>query len=121
MPFSPVNDILSQSTFADACGVSGVGADGDCRFYDPTASGGKVPDFIEFSKGSRDYSIDWNNVAPNVGAAWRPNVENGWLRALLGDPEQATLRAGFSVRLRPSGHGHLHRAVRRQSRQHPAA
>jgi hypothetical protein len=97
MPFTPVNDILSQSTFADACGISGIGGDGDCRFYDPTATGGKVPDFIEFSKGRRDYNIDWNNLAPNVGAAWRPNVESGWLRLLLGDPEQATVRAGFSM------------------------
>ena len=36
MPFQPVNDILSTSTFADACGVSGIGADGDCRFFEPT-------------------------------------------------------------------------------------
>jgi hypothetical protein len=42
----------------------------------------------------------WNNIAPNFGVAWRPNVQNGWLRTLLGDPEQATLRAGYSERQR---------------------
>jgi hypothetical protein len=29
--------------------------------------------------------------------AWRPNVQDGWLRRLLGDPEQATLRGGYSI------------------------
>jgi TonB dependent receptor len=95
-PFTPVNDILSQSTFADACGISGIGGNGDCRFYDPTASGGQVPAFIAFGTGTHNYKTDWNNVAPNVGVAWRPNVQDGWLRALLGDPEQATVRGGYS-------------------------
>jgi len=29
--------------------------------------------------------------------AWRPNVQSGWLRTLLGDPEQATIRGGYST------------------------
>jgi Carboxypeptidase regulatory-like domain/TonB dependent receptor len=95
-PFTPANDILSQSTFTDACGISGIGGNGDCRFYDPTATGGKVPDFVAFGTGSQNYETDWNNIAPNVGVAWRPNAQSGWLRALLGDPEQATVRAGYS-------------------------
>ena len=95
-PFTPVNDILSQSTFLDACGTSGIASNGDCRFNDPTATGGKVPDFVAFGTGTQNYKTDWNNVAPNVGVAWRPNVQGGWGRALLGDPEQATLRAGYS-------------------------
>ncbi len=95
-PFTPVNDILSQSTFADACGISGIGSDGDCRFYRSAATGGKVPDFVAFGTGTQNYKTDWNNVAPNASVAWRPNVQSGWGRALLGDPEQATLRAGYS-------------------------
>ena len=38
-----------------------------------------------------------NNVAPNVSLAWRPNVQDGFLRTLLGDPENAVLRGGYSV------------------------
>jgi hypothetical protein len=68
-----------------------------CRFFTPGASGGKVPEFNQFARGNGGYNTDWNNVAPNVGVAWRPRVESGWLRALLGDPEQATIRAGYSV------------------------
>jgi hypothetical protein len=95
-PFTPVNDILSQSTMADACGISGIGSNGDCNFYDPQASGGKIPEFVAFGTGTQNYKTDWNNVAPNVGVAWRPNVQDGWLRTVLGDPEQATVRAGYS-------------------------
>ena len=117
-PFTPVNDILSQSTLADACGISGIGANGDCRFYNANASGGKVPDFVEFGTGTASYKIDWNNVAPNVGVAWRPNVQGGWLRTLLGDPEQTTVRAGYSVAYDRQGMGGLHQPVRREPRQH---
>jgi hypothetical protein len=99
-PFSPVNDTTSSASLADVCGVSGVGSGGiysSCNFYVPGAGGGKVPEFAHFTVGTRGYNTDWNNVAPNVGVAWRPNVKTGWLRALLGDPEQATIRGGYSV------------------------
>ncbi len=99
-PFSPVNDTMSTASLADVCGVSGMGSGGiysACNFYAPGSGGGKVPEFSQFTSGTRGYNVDWNNVAPNVGAAWRPNVKDGWLRTLLGDPEQATLRAGYSV------------------------
>ena len=52
---------------------------------------------MQYDSGNPGYDTDWNNFAPNVGAAWRPNVQGGWLRALLGDPEQATVRAGYSL------------------------
>ncbi len=99
-PFAPVNDTMSAASLADMCGVSGLGSGGiysACNFYVPGASGGKVPEFAQFTSGTRGYNTDWNNVAPNIGVAWRPNVKTGWLRALLGDPEQATIRGGFSV------------------------
>ena len=49
--------------------------------------------FVQYDKSDPGYNTDWNNLAPNVGVAWRPNVQSGWLRKILGDPEQATLRA----------------------------
>jgi hypothetical protein len=97
MPFQTSNDVLSTATLADACGISGVGANSTCNFFQPGASGGVYPQFIEYSSGTRGYDIDYNNLAPNVGVAWRPNAQTGFWRALLGDPEQATLRAGYSV------------------------
>jgi hypothetical protein len=97
MPFTPVNDIMSQATVADACGISGIAANGECNFFKPGASGGKVPNFVQFSTDTPGYHTDWNNVAPNLGMAWRPNVQRGFMRSVLGDPEQATFRAGYAV------------------------
>jgi Carboxypeptidase regulatory-like domain/TonB dependent receptor-like, beta-barrel len=100
-PFSPINDTMSAVPLADACGISGLG-DGSiynaCNFFAPGANGGKaIPEFVQFTSGTRGYNTDWNNVSPSVGVAWRPQVESGWLRKILGDPEQATLRGGYSV------------------------
>jgi hypothetical protein len=91
---------MSSANLASVCGVSGLGSGGiynACNFFAPGAGGGVTPQFEQFTTGTAGYHIDWNNVAPNVGIAWRPYVETGWLRTILGDPEQATLRAGFSV------------------------
>jgi hypothetical protein len=107
-PFSPLNDTMSVATLADVCGVSGLGDGGlysSCNFFKPGASGGKVPVFSKFASGNGGYNTDWNNVAPNVGVAWRPHVERGWLRKLLGDPEQATIRGGYSVAYERQGFG----------------
>lgn len=108
MPFSPVNDVMTTVTLADMCGISGLGSGGTyskCNFYAPGATGGKYPEFSQFKKGSLGYNTDWNNIAPNIGVAWRPNVRSGWLRALLGDPEQATLRGGYSIAYERQGIG----------------
>lgn len=108
MPFSPTNDTMTTASLADICGVSGIGGGGiynACNFYAPGASGGKVPEFAQFTTGTRGYNTDWNNIAPNLGVAWRPNVQGGWLRALLGDPEQATLRGGYSIAYERQGLG----------------
>lgn len=107
-PFSPLNDTMSVATLADVCGISGLGDGGTysaCRFNTPSASSGKVPVFSQFARGNGGYNTDWNNVAPNIGIAWRPRVESGWLRTLLGDPEQATIRGGYSVAYERQGFG----------------
>jgi hypothetical protein len=108
MPFVPSNDTMTTASLADVCGVSGLGAGGlfsACNFFAPGSSGGKVPEFAQFTSGTRGYNTDWNNLAPNVGVAWRPNVGDEWRRALLGDPEQATLRAGYAVAYERQGIG----------------
>jgi hypothetical protein len=100
MPFSSGNDIMSTVTLESLCGMSGLGPGGTygkCRFNDPGASGGATPQFLRLTKNTLGYNTDWNNIGPSVQVAWRPNVQDGWLRRLLGDPEQATLRGGYSV------------------------
>ena len=56
--------------------------------------------------------------APSVSVAWRPNVQSGFMRTILGDPEQATLRGGYSAVVLAPGPRRVHRPVRRQPRQH---
>ncbi len=94
---TPTNNILSTATLTDLCGISGVGSQYGCKMYDPTASGGSLPTYEQFPQGSPGYHTDWNNVSPSIGFAWRPGVQGGFGRTLLGDPEQATVRAGYSV------------------------
>ena len=100
LPMQPGNDSFSMSTFADLCGRSGLG-DGPggrgCNFFQPGALNGISPTYVQYNSGNPGYDTDWNNFAPNVGAAWRPNVQDGWLRKLLGDPDQATIRGGFAL------------------------
>ncbi|HVZ23045.1 MAG TPA: TonB-dependent receptor, partial [Vicinamibacterales bacterium] len=104
LPWSPSNSILSTATYTDACGISGLNAGGTCNFFQPGASAGQVPAFTQLKKGDTGYKIDWNNFAPSIGFAWRPLVEHGFLRALLGDPDQAVIRGAFSVKYDLEGH-----------------
>jgi Carboxypeptidase regulatory-like domain/TonB dependent receptor len=108
LPFSPSNDIMTAASIESICGISGVGS-GDtynaCNFFNPNARGGVVPQFDQLTKGSSGYKTDWNNVAPNIGLAWQPRRETGFWRKILGDPDQATIRAGYSVAYERQGLG----------------
>ncbi len=99
-PLQPRNDSFSMSSFADLCGRSGLGTGPGgrgCNFFSPSSLSGISPTYVQYNSGAPGYDTDYNNFAPNVGIAWRPNAQEGWLRRLLGDPEQATIRAGFSM------------------------
>ena len=60
-------------------------------------SGVLIPAYDRFEAGMPAHKTNWLDLAPNAGVAWRPNVQNGWLRTLLGDPDQATVRAGYAL------------------------
>jgi hypothetical protein len=105
-PITPLNGNYSTATFADLCGVSGVGSGPDgrgCNIFKPNTLTGQKSQYIQYTTGSKGYKSDYNNIAPNVSAAWRPNAQSGFLRTLLGDPEQATVRAGFSIAYNRNG------------------
>jgi len=107
-PFSARNSTMSAATLASVCGMSGLGDGGmysKCNFLAPGSTGGAVPEFIQLKTGTNGYETDWNNLAPSVSVAWRPNVQAGLLRTLLGDPNQATLRAGWSIAYERQGMG----------------
>jgi hypothetical protein len=96
-PFYTLNDYWSTATLADLCGVSGVGSDGRCNLFQPGLMTGKKPEFVPYTKGTRGYDLDTNNVAPNVGAAWTLGGQSGLLGAILGrTPGDSVIRGGYS-------------------------
>jgi len=98
-PFVSVNDTMSAVTFQSVCGQSGPGANSSafdkCDFFGKKNTG-TVPEYVQLTSNTKGYDTDLNNVAPSISLAWRPNVQSGFLRTLLGDPEQATFRGGYS-------------------------
>ena len=107
-PFQANLSVYSKNTFADLCGVSGTG-DGPggrgCNLFNPGVfnSGGRVPVYELYTAGDPGYNTDYNNIAPNVGIAWQPNVKTGVLRRILGDPEQATVRGSYGIAYNSDG------------------
>ena len=108
-PFSPSNDVMSSVTMADVCGITGVGSGerySRCNFFaQGVQANGVTPSYQQLKGGTEGYKTDKNNFGPSVSVAWRPNVRDGWLRALLGDPDQATLRGGYTVSYERQGMG----------------
>jgi hypothetical protein len=107
-PVVALNSNYSTATMADICGASGLG-DGPggraCNLFRPGVfnAPGAVSQYVQYAANEPGFKTDWNNVAPNISAAWRPNVGTGFLRRVLGDPDQATVRAGFSIAYNRNG------------------
>lgn len=102
LPFTPLSNTWSTASMRDICGVSGEGTGVGgrlCNLYKPGQMPARdvVPQYVKYDPGSPGFNTDYNNFAPNVGIAWRPNVTEGFLRTLLGDPDQATVRGGYSI------------------------
>jgi hypothetical protein len=101
LPFVPVTPTFSTTTLEDLCGISGVGSGPDgraCNLFKPgTLTGKAQPTYIPYTPGDQAYKTNWKNLGYNVGFAWRPNVQSGVLRTILGSPDQATVRAGYSM------------------------
>ena len=83
----------------------------------PARRAAATPEYILLEEGSEGYKTDLNNFAPSASIAWRPDVQSGFLRTLLGDPSQATLRAGYSEAYERQGLTRVHRSLRRQPRR----
>jgi hypothetical protein len=100
-PYTPADNTWSAASMEDICGISGIGSGPDgraCNLFQPGVETGKlIPTYTRFEPGTPAFNTQWTNFAPNVGVAWRPDVQSGWLRTLLGDPEQATVRAGYGL------------------------
>ena len=100
-PIIPTNGVWTTTGVDDMCGPSGLGSGPGgrfCNMFNPGVLNNPtvVPQFDAYTPNTTGYSVDYNNIAPNVGVSWRPNVQSGWLRTFLGDPEVSTISSGFS-------------------------
>jgi hypothetical protein len=102
MPMVATVGRLTGSQLPDICGISGTG-DGvggrQCNLFRPGLFGNPsftASTFAPLSSETKGYNLDTNNFAPSIGVNWRPMIEAGLGRRLLGDPEQATVSGGYS-------------------------
>lgn len=101
---SPEATTYTKADTTALCGVSGTGTgtpgvpySPGCNMFKSGTLPGTVSQYTPFGAGSSMFAASPHNFAPNVGLAWRPGATRGFLRALLGDPSQATIRVGFSM------------------------
>jgi len=102
LPMVAKTGAFTAITTEHACGASGFGNGPDgrfCNMFNPGVfnnPGVTPPEYYLYTTDTKGYKTDLNNFAPNVGISWRPNVQNGFLRRVLGDPELATVAAGYT-------------------------
>jgi outer membrane receptor protein involved in Fe transport len=124
-PFQARNDTMTAVAFDSVCGQSGRGSGSTfdkCGFYQYKNTG-VVPEFIRLTSGTNGYETDFNNVSPSISVAWRPNVQSGFMRTLLGDPEQAHFAPAIRrrTRARASESSRVSTAATRAPRFRPTA
>ena len=98
-PFVALNSSYSIGEFSDVFGVSGAG-----NLFKPGTLAGRPPTFHQLQKNERPYPMDWNNLAPSIGAAWSPTARGGLLRRLTGDGAMV-VRGGYSYTYSRNGLG----------------
>ena len=90
--FIPLNNTYAVTSFAGLFGESGEG-----NLFKPGTLTGSPTGLVPFEVGASSFSNSNNNFAPSVGFNYSPEVEGGFLRRLVGDPEQTAIRGGFSL------------------------
>jgi Carboxypeptidase regulatory-like domain/TonB dependent receptor len=97
-PFKALNDVYSQTTFAELFGISGQG-----NLFNPGVAAGKLTEYTQFESSTGAYKTDYTNFAPSFGFAWSPVVKNDWLKKVFGEGGQTVLRGGYSIAFNREG------------------
>lgn len=103
-PFSASNSNFSTASIDAAFGVSGAGAGCNpsnvtpqsCNIFKPGTLQGSRPVFTQLAEGVKAYNADLNNIAPSIGFNWSPSASDGFLRTILGEPGDSSIRGGIS-------------------------
>ncbi len=99
-PFTALNDVYAQTSFAELFGVSGQGN----LFKPGTLTGPPTgAQYTQYTGGTPAYGTDYNNFAPSLGIAWTPNFKGGFLGRLFGEGGQTVLRGGYSIAFNREG------------------
>lgn len=93
-PFSPNNSSYTFADMANLCGVSGTASGNACNLFQPSNQPGVHTVFQQLKTGTPAYKVDYNNVAPTVGAAWTPQARPGFIGKLMGEAD-FVVRAGY--------------------------
>ena len=99
MPFVALNNSYSIGDYSDVFGVSGPG-----NIFKPGTMTGSAPTFRQLKENEKPYPMDWNNLAPSIGAAWSPTAGGGFLRRLTGDGAMV-VRGGYAMSYSRNGLG----------------
>jgi hypothetical protein len=99
-PFVPRNNAYSTAPFDSIFGVSGPN-----NLFMPGTLTGSKPQFVQYNQNTPAFDTDWNNFAPSVGVAWRPEKKGGWLGALLGSEGDTVVRAAYGLAYNRNGIG----------------
>jgi hypothetical protein len=91
-PYVALNNRFAVATYDALFGVSGTG-----NLFKPGTLTGQPTVFNPLPIGQHAYQTYWNNLAPNLGIAWTPNVDNSPLRFLFGKGGKSVIRAGYSL------------------------
>ncbi len=79
------------------------GITGEGNLFKPGTMTGAAPMLENYPKGANGWNTDYNNVAPSIGATWRPSIGNGFLSKILSsDP---VFRGGYSISFTKYGTG----------------
>jgi hypothetical protein len=113
LPFYSTNDTYSTATLDSAWGISGnkEGCDpsnptpATCNLFKPGTTPGVKPTLVNFSKGTKAFNTDWNNLAPSIGLNWTPAVSNGFLHRVIGNQGDTAFSAGFARSYNRNGIG----------------
>ncbi len=90
-PYEDRNNKFSEASN----GIAGIwGPSGAFNNFQPGNTPGQNTTLVQGS-GKALYDTDYNNFAPNLGLAWNPTLNNGWMSKLFGS--SPVFRAGYSI------------------------
>ena len=108
-PFYATNSSLSTATLDDIFGVTGTGSDlvpssvvtNLGNLFKPGTLQGTTTTFKQLTANDYAYNVDYNNLAPSIGMAWKLPQAKGFLGKVTG--EDAVIRGGWNLAYQRGG------------------